>query len=192
MVKVAPPRKREQVAAAIGRLDEAAAVGIGPPGDQADRAADRVAALERALRAAQDLDPLEVEQVEVRAGQRRIIDVVDIDADAGLEGRVEVELADAADRRADRGTERGALLAQHDVRGLVGDLDEAVLAARLEQLAGNGGDRQRRVLQPLLAELGGDEDFLLAALPGGCPGLWPSHPGPSRRPGRMPARPRPG
>ena len=170
MVKVAPPRSADHVAAAIADLDEAAAVGVRPPGDQADRAADRVAALERALRAAQDLDPLEIEQVEIGAGQRRIIDVVDIDADAGLVGRAEIELADAADRGADRGAEGGALLAQGHVRGLVGDLDEAVLAALLEQLGRNRGDRERRILQPLRAELGGDDHFLFGLAAGGLVG----------------------
>ncbi len=68
------------------------------------RAADRVLAGERALRAAQDFDAVEVEQVEQRGGQRRVVDVVDIESDAGSKRRVEVELADAADARAHRRT----------------------------------------------------------------------------------------
>ena len=163
MVKLAPPRTADQVAAAIARLDEAAAIGIGAAGDQADRAADRIAALERALRAAQDLDPLEIEQVEIGAGQRGIIDVVDIHADAGLIGRVKSTWPTPRIEAADRGAERGALLAQRHVRRLVGDFGEAALAALLEQCGGHRGDRERRVLQPLLAELGGDDDVLLPA-----------------------------
>ncbi len=45
--------------------------------------------LERALRPAQDLDAIQVEQVEIRAEQARVIHVIDVNADAGLEGWIE-------------------------------------------------------------------------------------------------------
>ena len=69
----------------------------GPAGDELDRAADGVLAVERALRAAQDFDPLDVEQVELVAADARQIDVVDIDADGRVERLQRVRLADAAD-----------------------------------------------------------------------------------------------
>ena len=74
----------DAVAAAVGGFDEAVARARRLLGEHLDRAAFGVAARQRALRAAQDLDAVEVEQVEHRAGQLRIVDVVDVDADAGL------------------------------------------------------------------------------------------------------------
>jgi hypothetical protein len=119
---------------------------------------------QRALRPAQDLDSLEVEQVEHRPDQLRVVDVVNVDADAGLVGRIEVGLADAADRGGDRGAERGALRLEDHVRRAVRHLREVGLALGLHHLGGHRGDRQRGVLQVLLAELRGDEDHVLAVL----------------------------
>src|SRR5690606_25356168 len=97
---------------------------------------------------------------EQRAGQRGDVHVVDVDADAGLEGRVEVGGADAADVGGDGRAEHGALLLQRDAGRLVGDLGDVRLAAGFHQLRGDGGDRERRVLQVLLPELRGDDDFV--------------------------------
>src|SRR5690606_3670098 len=69
---------------------------------QLDRAALRVHAGQRTLRAAQDFDALEIEQVERRSGDRAEVDVVDVDADARLDGRALIRLTDAADERAHR------------------------------------------------------------------------------------------
>ncbi len=124
-----------------------------------DRAADRVAAGERALRAAQDLDAVEIEQIEHRSGQGRIIDVVDIEADPRLQRRAGIILADAADIGAERRPEHRALLLERDRRCLVGDFGDVGLAARLKGRAGNGGDRDRRILQLLRSELGGHHDI---------------------------------
>ena len=118
------------------------------------------------MRAAQDLDAVEVEQVEDRAGQRGEVDVVDIEADARLERRIEVELADAADRGAERGAEGGALRLERHRRRLVGDLRDVGLAARLEHRGRHRGDRERRILQVLLAELRGDEDLAVVEVAG--------------------------
>ena len=67
-----------------------------------DRAADRVAAVKRALRPAQHLDPLDV--VNVEHGRLRAIkvDVVKIDADAAFEAGDRILLADAADKGGQR------------------------------------------------------------------------------------------
>uniref|UniRef100_A0A0N5A6Y3 NAD-specific glutamate dehydrogenase n=1 Tax=Parastrongyloides trichosuri TaxID=131310 RepID=A0A0N5A6Y3_PARTI len=65
--------------------------------DVFDGAADRVAAVQRPLRPAQDLDALDIEDVQHGALRAGHIDVVDIEADAGLEAPQRVLLADAAD-----------------------------------------------------------------------------------------------
>jgi hypothetical protein len=67
-----------------------------------DRAADRVAAVERALRAAQHLDPLDVVDFEHRRLGSVQVDVVEIEADARLEAGDRVLLADAADEGGER------------------------------------------------------------------------------------------
>src|SRR3546814_21194699 len=67
-----------------------------------DRAADRVAAVERALRPVQHLDPLDVVYVEHRGLRAVEINVVDIDAEACLEPRHRNLLAEAADERGER------------------------------------------------------------------------------------------
>ena len=72
------------------------------PGDILDRAADSVAAIKRALRAAQHFDPLDIVDIE-HGGLRAVeIDVVKIDPDALLEARNRVLLADAADEGGER------------------------------------------------------------------------------------------
>src|SRR5204863_4363304 len=97
---------------------------VGLPREQLERAADRVASSESALRAAQNFDAVEVEEIEQVAGDRRVVDVVDIDADARLDGGVEVRLPDAADVRDERATERRVCGPQRDVRRLRGDLEK--------------------------------------------------------------------
>src|SRR5690606_6368797 len=156
----------DPVAAAVGGRDGRAVVAARTLRVELDRAADRVAPGERALRTAQDLDAVEVEQVEHRAGQRRVIDVVDVEADARLERGVEVVLADAANARGHRRAEGRALRLQGYRRRLRGDLRDVRLAACLEHLGVDRGDRQRRVLQVLLAELGGDDDRVVVGFGG--------------------------
>src|SRR6185369_1795945 len=78
-------------------------------------AADGIAARQGALRAAQDLDAVEVEQVEDGAGQRGVVDIVHVDAHARFQCGVEVELADTAYGSAQRGAEGGSLWLQRDI-----------------------------------------------------------------------------
>ena len=163
-VEVEAAAEVDPVAAAVGGRDAARIVAFGALRIELHRPADRVAPGERPLRAAQDLDPLEIEQVEDRAGERGVVDVIHIEPDAGLERRVEVVLADAADVGDERGAEGRALRLERHRRGLVGHLADVGLAARLEHLGVDRGDRERGVLQVLLAELRGDED--LAAVRG--------------------------
>src|SRR5690606_20160625 len=66
------------------------------------RAPDRIAAEQCALRAAQHLNVIDVEEVHCAADGATHVYVVDIDADTRVHGRRRVELADAAyedDRR---------------------------------------------------------------------------------------------
>ncbi len=73
------------VVAAVGGAHPGVEFVAEPAGDIFERAADRVAAVERTLRPAQHLDPLDVENVEHRRLRAGDVDVVDIEADAGLE-----------------------------------------------------------------------------------------------------------
>jgi hypothetical protein len=85
------------VVAAVGPLSLAAGLVSEALGHVLDRAADGVAAVQRALRAAQHFDALDVEHVEHRALRAIDVDVVDIEADAGLVAPQRILLADAAD-----------------------------------------------------------------------------------------------
>ncbi len=67
--------------------------------DDADRAADGVTAEQGALRALEDLDAVDVQQVLVRADRAREVHAVEVDADAGVEVEGEVVLPDTADGR---------------------------------------------------------------------------------------------
>ena len=131
-------RKRgDRVQLAIGsdvarRLPRA---GRKPAGDVFDRAADRVAAVQRSLRAAQHFDPFDVVDVEHRALRAVEVDVVEIEADALLEAGDRILLADAADEGGQRrvGAARGF---ERDVRRGVADVGDVERALALELLAG--------------------------------------------------------
>ena len=88
--------------------------------EQLDGAADGVASRQRALRAAQDFDAIEIEQIEQRAGQRGQVDVVDVQADARFQREVEIGLADAADVGDEAGAVRLRLRREEDVGRLRG------------------------------------------------------------------------
>ena len=59
-------------------------------------------------------------QLDLRTQRERVVHVVDVDRDAGLEGEVEVVLADAADERGHRVSEGGLRRAERGVRDGVG------------------------------------------------------------------------
>ena len=154
------------VALAGLKLDEPFARTLRLFGDDAHRAPERVLAEQRALRTAQHLHALDVEQIEDRALGTAVIDVVDVDRHAGLERQRVVAQADAADERrrgrAPPGTERR----NHGVRHECVEIECARGAARLQRVARDRGDRERRLLQVLLAEACGNEDFLEPCLLG--------------------------
>src|SRR5690606_23799574 len=62
-----------------------------------DRAANRVATEQRALRSAQNLDARDIAEFQRPANRAPDIDFVDIDADARIDGGCGIELPDAAD-----------------------------------------------------------------------------------------------
>ena len=74
---------------------DATQIGLG--GDEIDHAGGGVAAEQRALRPAQDFDPLEIEEVgfeDARTEQRQIVDV---DRGRGIAGTADAKVTDAAD-----------------------------------------------------------------------------------------------
>ncbi len=71
----------DALAFAIRHVDGTAVVALRLLGDQAQRATHRVDAEQRALRAAQHFDPVEIEEVHRRARQGAVVHVVDVDAD---------------------------------------------------------------------------------------------------------------
>ena len=129
-------------------------------GDIFDRAANRVAAVERALWPAQHFDPFDVINVEHRSLGAVEIDVVEVQADALFKPGDRILLADAANEGGQGrvGSARGF---DGDVwRGIadVGDVDRALA---LERGTGEYRDRDRDVLERFLAAPGGDDDFAI-------------------------------
>jgi len=90
--------------------------------------ADRVAAIERALRPAQHLDALDIVDIQHRGLRPVEIDVVEIDADALLEPRNGVLLADAADKGRQRRI-GGSAGFQRDVGYALPDIGDVERAA---------------------------------------------------------------
>src|SRR5690606_15526394 len=154
----------EPVERAGGELDLSVGIVVRLAAEPLDRAADRVLARQRALRAAQDLDPVEVDEVERGTERDAVVDVVDVDADARFVRELEVVLADAAD--VDRGGLRAAALSarrEADAGRALGELLDIGLVAGFHQRGVDRGDGERGFLQALPAELGGDDDFVDAA-----------------------------
>ncbi len=146
----------QAVQAAVGAFDVAAVIAVRLQRIELDGAADGVLAGQGALRPALDLDPVQVEQVQQRPRHGGEVDVVDIDADARLQGQVEVGLADAADEGHHRGAEGRAVGGQGHVGGLGRHVGKAALVAIFEHLGVDRRDGDRGLFQALLAELGGD------------------------------------
>ena len=157
----------DAVAAAVSGRHVAAAVTGGLARHELDGTTFRVAAGERALRAAQHFDALHVHEVEVRTRQAGVVHVVDIHTDARLVSRVEVDLAETTDGGGDGVTERRRSGAQDDAGRAVRDGGQVGGATRLELFTGDRRDGDGRVLQLLLTELGGNDHFTDGAVGGG-------------------------
>ncbi len=147
------------VIAAVGAFERQFRVLAQALGDVFDRAADGVAAIEGALRSAQNLQSLDIENIQHRTLRTGHIDVVNIEADAGLEAPQGVLLADAADE-AGQGRVGAARDLDRGVRGLLLQGGDVGGAGLFEALAVDGGDGDRHVLQALLTATGGDDDVI--------------------------------
>ena len=130
-------------------------------GDVADRAADRARAEQRALRAAQRLDAVEIEQVEIGGEQRQRDDAfVEIDADLFLDARL------VADDLPGRNTaDRYLALPWPEVldsqaRDVARDILERRRARALDVDLRLRVDRERHVLQAAVALGRGDDDLV--------------------------------
>ncbi len=128
-----------------------------------DRAADGVAAVERALRTAQDLDATHIEDVEHGALRASDIDVVDIEAHARLEAPERILLADAADE-GDQGRVGAAGDLDGRVRGLLLQRRDVGGAGALKLLGRQSRNGDGHVLQLLVAATGGDDDVVQRGL----------------------------
>ncbi len=121
-------------------------------GDDPQRAGAGIAAIERALRPAQDFDALDIVEVEHRADLARLVDVVDIDRDHRLLNGV--GLAHAA-----QGIGLGGVAdigpGDGEVGDLAGEVADRVDLAVLQVLGPEGRNRDRRILQVGFAPLGG-------------------------------------
>ena len=131
-----------------------------------DRAADRVAAIERALRPAQHLDPFDVIDVEQRALRPVEIDIVEIDADALFEAGNRILLADAADEGGQRRIGAARRL-QRGVGGDIGEVADVDRPAPFQIGAGEGADRDRHRHQRFLTPAGSDDDAGFFGVGGG-------------------------
>ena len=145
------------IVAAIGALDLERELLRELLGHIFDRAADRIAAVQRALRPAQHLDALDI--IDIQHGRLRTVevDVVQIDAHALLETGYRILLADAADEGRERRV-RPARGFQRDVGHHGGNVGHVERAALVELGAAEGGNRDRHIDQSLLAAAGGHDD----------------------------------
>ena len=157
-LEVRAAAKIDPMAAAIGRRDIAVALAR-LLGIELDGAADGVPAGQRALWTAKNFDPVKIQKVKDRTGQRGVVDVVDIQTDARLERGVEVVLANATDRSGQRVTECRTLRLQRDARRLHRNLVDAGFATSIHHRRVDGSDGDRCVLQVLSAELGRHRDL---------------------------------
>ena len=127
--------------------------------DNGNRAAGGVAAEQCALRPAQHLDPLDIEEAEVVGVLAADIDVIDIGADRRIEGCDRFRVADPAQVIGVGRTQAGVVEA-HQVRHELGHIQRGVDPARLQRFGIEGRNRDRHVLYAFGAALGGDDDVL--------------------------------
>ena len=121
-------------------------------GDVADGAASGVAAVQRALRAPQHFNPLQIEHVEHGARLACDVDVVDVDRHRRVSGEQRFVSANAAHE--DLGPAGGArVLLDHDVGHLDFQVIEPADLFGLQLARTQGRDGQRRLLQFFLPAL---------------------------------------
>ncbi len=126
-----------------------------PLGDVVDGAAVGVAAVEGALRSAQHLDLIDEQGVVLqdRRAVGAVIDAVEIDRDARLDGKVVGVAADAANVRP---VVEGGV---GQARRVVGQILDRRDAPQFARLSGEGRDGDRHPFQQLRSFFGGDDDL---------------------------------
>ncbi len=118
-----------------------------------------VTAVDRALRTAQHLDAIDVEEVDQRADALGVVHVVDVDADRRVERERRVRLTDAAHEQLRRAGVRQVLL-EVEAGDDVLDVGEAERQAGIEVVGAQGGERDRHGLGALGHALGGHHHVL--------------------------------
>ena len=152
----------EKIVVAQSHAHGVAGVGSGFVGRQQHRAADGVAAEQGSLRAAQDLHVGDVAEFHGRADRAPHVDVVDVHADARIDGGRGIALPDAADEHLRGGVVAGqrSVGMELDVRRHLVEIGGAHDLLPFER----GGTERRhgdgRVLQAFGAASCGDDDGL--------------------------------
>src|SRR5690606_9668366 len=125
-------------------------------------AADRVATEQRALRSAEHLDIVDVEKVHRPADRAAHVDVVDIDADARVDGRGGIELTDAAYEDDRRGVVARELAVARELQARrdAVEIRRRSNLSTLERFRGQRGDGNRHVLQSFGSPARRDDDLL--------------------------------
>jgi len=137
--------------------------------DVVDGAGEGVATIERALRALEDLDALDVGQTEVEHRLVRQIHAV-VEHRHVLRAVGELRVGQATQHQAAREA-RGHVALVVEARRAQRDVCKALDVAALDLLGGEGVDDQRDVLQRLLALARGDGDLVEHRRARGVPGL---------------------
>ena len=136
-------------------LDRATLVVEGVFGGDLDRATGGVLAVQGALRPAEDFHLLHVEQREQRTVDARVVDIINIHADARVESLQCIRLPDSANEHVDA---VGGAAALHDIHVRHGAL-QAIDVARLQvlqRILGERTDRDRDILDGFAAATRGD------------------------------------
>ena len=131
-----------------------------------ERSGNGVLAVQGALRAAQHLEPRDVENVQQRRLRACQVDVVDVNPHAGIESPQRVALAHAADVHVDRAAGRPVLGNLHVRNEAVQILDIRDVLG-LDGGGSDGRDGERDVLQVLRPAPRRDDDLLQPAVVGG-------------------------
>src|SRR6185312_14252411 len=148
------------VEASVGGLDRSGIFAFRFLRVELDRAADRVLSGQRALRTAEHLNAVEIEQVQYRSGQRRVVDIIDIQPNAGLEGVIEIALTYAADEGLQSWPVGRRSRLQHHIRCFIRHIDDRRLVASFQHVRVDRRDGERRVLDALLTKLRRHDDLL--------------------------------
>ena len=133
-----------------------------------NRAADRVLAEQRTLRPAQHFDPVDAEQLRVRAKAARHVYAVDIERDGGVRGYDEVVFADTANKHREAARLAARARRRLQVGGSLLDAGDLLIAARFQRFATQSGDRDGNILQAFFAAARSDDDFARCAGRLGC------------------------